>query len=295
MLAEHITPRATVWEHDRSKTVGASEIGACARMVWYRKAGVAEEGEQSWGFGERGKHVEQWVYDRLKAAKVRLRFKQKTFVDTYLSATLDGMLGKVVVDIKSFDPRKRTLVEQKHLMQVQVQIAMVGAEAGLLLYVNASDYQDIREHRVERDPSAYEKLHERARLILTSPVEPAREGRFAGGDECRLCPYQTACLGAPIEDKGKLNETDAAAVAAARLMIQQAETAKDDAEGRIAAGKETIREILRASDVRRAPGLARISRSQRTTLDQEAMERAGIDLAPFRKPGRETETVTVEP
>lgn len=294
MLAEHLTPRVTVWEHDRSKTVGASEIGACARMVWYRKNGIAEEAEASWGFGERGKHVEQWVYDRLKAAKIRLRRKQQTLISGHLSATLDGMLGKTVIDIKSFDPRKREVVEQKHLMQVQAQIGLADADAGLLLYVNASDYQDARERPVERDMTAYQTLQDRARYIMTSPVEPPREGKIAGGDECRLCPFQAACLGAPIEDKGKLNEADTAAVAAARLMIQQAETAKADADGRIAAMKEQIREILRAADVRRAPGLARISRSQRTTLDQEAMERAGIDLAPFRKSGRETETVTVE-
>lgn len=294
MLAEHLTPRVTAWEHDRSKTVGASEIGCCARMVWYRKAGVAEEGEQGWGFGERGKHVEQWVYDRLKAAKIRLRRKQQTLINDYLSATLDGMRGKTVVDIKSFDPRKREIVEPKHLMQVQAQIGLADADAGLLLYVNASDYQDAREHPVERDAAAYEALHDRARFIMTSPVEPPREGKIAGGDECRLCPFQTACLGTPIEDRGRLNEADTAAVTAARLAIQQAQDAVDHAEGRIAAQKERIREILRAADVRRAPGLARISRSQRTTLDQEAMAKDGIDLSKYRKSGQETETVTVE-
>jgi hypothetical protein len=117
---------------------------------------------------------------------------------------------------------------------------------------------------------------------------------MAGGKECRMCLFQTACLGKPIEDRGKLSETDTAAVAAARLAIQQCETAAADAEGRIRHFKEQIREILRAADVRRAPELARISRSQRTSLDQAAMERDGIDLTPYRKLGRETEQVTVE-
>ena len=64
-------------------------------------------------------------------------------------------------------------------------------------------------------------------FIMTSPIEPPREGKIAGGDECRLCPFQTACMGAPIEDRGRLNEADTAAVSAARVMIQQAEAAKD--------------------------------------------------------------------
>ena len=294
MLAEHIRPTITTWAHNRSLTVGASEIGACARQTWFRKNGVAEERELGWGFGERGKHVERWVYERLRDAGFRLRWKQKTLIDPPLSATLDGMHGKTVVDIKSFDPWKKNVVEPRHLMQVQAQIGLAKAQDGILLYVNASDFQDIREHAVARDMDAYRTLRERARYIMTTTEPPPREGHLAGGKECSHCPFQTTCLGAPIADTGALSEADTAAVAAARLAIQQAETAKADAEGRITAHKEIIREILRKADVRRAPGLARISRSQRTTLDQDAAERAGIDLAPFRKPGRETEQVTVE-
>jgi CRISPR/Cas system-associated exonuclease Cas4 (RecB family) len=294
MLAEHIRPPVKVWEHDRSKTVGASEIGACARQTWFRKAGVAEERTPNWGFAARGNHVEAWVYARLTAAKIRLKWKQKTIVDRYLSATLDGMRGDVVVDIKSFDPRKSEIVEPKHLMQVQAQIALTGATSGLLLYVNASDYQDIREVPVPRDPAAFTTLQARAEAIITGPM-PAPEGRITGGNECAQCLFQTACLGAPITDTGKqLSEADTAAVAANVATIKDLQAAGKAAEAAINAAKERIREILRAADVRRAPGLARVSRSSRTALDQEAMEKAGIDLAPFRKPGRETETVTVE-
>lgn len=294
IFSQHLHPTVTAWEHDRSQTVGASEVGACARQVWYRKAGVVEEGVQRWGFAERGKHVERWVYARLNAAGIRLRHKQRTLIDHPLSATLDGMRGKTVVDIKSFDPRKREIVEPKHLMQVQVQIGLTDARDGVLLYVNASDYQDVREHAVARDRSAYLALRDRATMILTSPTAPDREGKIAGGDECKLCPFWNACLGAPIEDRGKLSEADTAAVAALRDEIKTCEVAVRSTEKSATAAKERIREILRAADVRRAPGLARISRSQRTALDQDAMERAGIDLAPFRKPGTVTETVTVE-
>jgi hypothetical protein len=123
---------------------------------------------------------------------------------------------------------------------------------------------------------------------------PAPEGRIAGGDECQWCPFQVACLGAPIEDKGKLDEEAKAVLAKARGMVKfEEEEAK--AHTTIAnTFREQIRDILRAADVRRAPGIARISRRQNSSLDTEAMERDGIDLTPYRKPGRVSETVTVE-
>jgi CRISPR/Cas system-associated exonuclease Cas4 (RecB family) len=295
MLSEHIKPAVKTWEHDRSKTVGASEIGACARQTWFRKQGVAEEREQPWGFMERGNHVEAWVYARLTAAKIRLKWKQKTLSQGHLSATLDGMRGEVVVDIKSFDPRKSEIVEHKHLMQVQAQIALTGATSGLLLYVNASDYSDMREVPVPRDPAAFTTLQARAEAIINGPM-PAAEGRITGGNECTQCPFQTACLGAPIMDTGKqLSEADTAAVAG---LVKTARFQKNvlikAGEMELAKTKEAIRDILRAADVRRAPGLARVSRSARSTLDTEALEASGFDLSPYRKAGRETESVTIE-
>lgn len=294
IFAQHLRPRVTVFSHNRSLTVGASEIGACARQVWMRKNGVAEEGEQGWGYGERGKHVERWVYDALDRAGVPLIDRQTLFASGNLSATLDGRVGDVVVDIKSFDPYKKNVVEPKHLMQVQVQIGLTGASRGVLLYVNASNYQDTREHVVEPDPVAYAAAKARATYIMTTTEPPPREGHLTGGNECRLCPYQTACLGAPIQDKGKLGEADMAAVAAEREVVKAHEELAGAAGRVTAAAKERIREILRRADARRAPGLARISRSSRTTLDQGAMERDGIDLSKYRKPTRETEQVTVE-
>jgi CRISPR/Cas system-associated exonuclease Cas4 (RecB family) len=300
IFAQHLRPTVTVWKHDRSKTVGASEIGACARQTWMVKNGVAEEGERNWGFGERGHVIEDWAFRTWRHNGIKFRNRQYTIENGHLSATLDGVRMPRCADTKSFDPRKNEIVEPKHVWQVQVQIGLwndkfkAKLKEGVLVYINASDFQDRRELVVQPDTTAYAAAHERAKYIMTTKEPPPREGHMAGGKECRMCLFQTACLGKPIEDRGKLSETDTAAVAAARLAIQQCETAAADAEGRIRHFKEQIREILRAADVRRAPELARISRSQRTSLDQAAMERDGIDLTPYRKLGRETEQVTVE-
>ena len=302
MFAEQLRPAQRVWQHDRSLSVGASEIGACARQTWFIKRGHLPERELPWGYGERGHHVEQWVYGALRRAKIRLYRRQCTISKGLLSATLDAVCPPVVIEIKSYDPYKKNVVESKHIWQVQVQIGLWNdtyrrsrLERGVLLYVNASDFQDLREHVVEPNPEAYAAAQVRAEDILTSIEPPPREGVLAGGRECLWCPFQTACLGAPLATGlGKLSEAETAGIAEARAVVKAAEVEVARNERRIALAKEAIREILRGADARRAPGLARISRSQRTTLDQDALERSGVDLTPFRKPGRETETVTVE-
>lgn len=288
MLAELIAPTPRPLGDDRADTVGASEIGACARQVWFRKRGQASEREEGWGFAERGHVVEAWVLSRLGDAVQNV---QRRIVRGFLSCTVDLTFDNEPVDIKSFDPRKTRVPEPKHIIQSQVQSGLWGALRGHLLQVNASDYSDIRELAVPAVDIA--PLETRARAIMTGPM-PAPEGRITGGDECQYCVFQIACLGAPIEDKGHLRNEDRTAIeearARARLEAEQAATHEALANQ----ARERIRDILRAADVRRAPGLARIARSQRSTLDQEAMERAGIDLAPYRKPGRVSETVTLE-
>lgn len=93
---------------DRSQTVGASEVGQCARKVWFSKfegdtdqrgAIVArdEDHEDSWGARARGSvYEDKWWAPALKA-----RFNgtllyagddQRTLVLDYLSATPDGIL-----------------------------------------------------------------------------------------------------------------------------------------------------------------------------------------------------------
>jgi hypothetical protein len=290
MLKEHITPTHRPMG-DRSQTVGASEIGQCARSVWFRKRGQEPEREDGWGFRERGHVIEAWVMDRLAAAGVPVENVQRQLVQGHLSCTVDLVLNGEPIDLKSIDPRATKLPKPAHVLQSQVQSALWGAERGWLVYVDASDFSSIREFAIPAVDIT--PLHERATAIMTGDM-PLPEGRITGGDECQWCPFQTACLGAPIEDKGHLSDEDKQSLELAVATVKRAEDAKKEQEVVAAASRELIREILRAADVRRAPGLARIARSARTSLDTEAMERDGLDLSKYRKPGRVSETVTVE-
>lgn len=288
MLAELITPARRPLSDDRADTVGASEIGGCARQVWFRKRGQAPEREEGWGYAERGHVVEAWALSRLGDAVQNV---QRRIVRGFLSCTVDLTYKGEPVDLKSFDPRKTRIPEPKHVIQSQVQSALWGAPRGHLLHINASDYSDIREITVPAIDIT--PLEIRARAIMTGPM-PAPEGRIAGGDECQYCLFQTACLGAPIENKGHLRDEDRAAIEAARARAKAATEAAAAQEALANQAREEIRDILRKADVRRAPKLARIARVQNTRLDTEQMERDGIDLSKYKKLGRSSETVTLE-
>lgn len=304
MLKEYLTPKAQDW--DRSNTVGASEIGSCARRVWYSKHDAEPDPEWSdhWGFKVRGHIVEAWAVDTMLANGLNIiecGGDQITHTDGFLSATPDGYLPDedTTIDIKSFDPRKSRLPEEQHIQQVRLGARLRGARQGMLIYINASDFQDQREFGPWPgfDDDEFADAKARARTILAGPSVDAfmREGKF--NEECDRfdCAFKVRCLGTAITGQGQLSERDKSELERLRGLYKEADVeakaAKTD-QNRI---KESIREILRAADVKSAPGLARVSRSNgRSKLDTEAMERAGIDLAPFRSNGTPFDSVTVE-
>src|SRR4051812_7906785 len=65
LLHRYATTCQKIWAHDRSKTVGASEIGNCARQTWFSKNGVSHDPDYkvSWGALLRGIIIEEqfWV------------------------------------------------------------------------------------------------------------------------------------------------------------------------------------------------------------------------------------------
>jgi hypothetical protein len=124
------------------------------------------------------------------------------------------------------------------------------------------------------------------------PAAIPPEGRIAGGRECEHCPYQTACLGAPIGDKGHLAPEERERLEVLRSCVGIEERNIAAAEAGIARLRETAREILRSADVRRVPGVCSVRRSSRTSLDTEALARDGVDLDKYRKPGKVTETLS---
>jgi CRISPR/Cas system-associated exonuclease Cas4 (RecB family) len=163
--------------------------------VWWQKHDPLPD-TGSWGWAERGRMVESWVVERLRAAHVPIQHEQLTLIDGSLSATIDLVIRRIDVEIKSYDPRKyKNIRQHRHDMQVQAQLGLLGASEGVLVYVNCSNLQEIHEFPVLADAVTYEALQRRADRIMseTDPRELLPEGRIAGGKECERCPYQERC------------------------------------------------------------------------------------------------------
>ena len=254
MLIERIKPARKRWKHDRKLTVGASEIGDCIRKVWYSKHGYPEERAQSWGPATRGNAVEAWARSRLRAAGFKVENVQRTLISPPLSATLDMTIGGEPVDLTSFDPRLHEPVRQKHRLQLQVQMALLGAARGWLLYVNASDFSDLREVELEAQPAG--ALRARAETMLHAADPPEREGRWTG--DCTWCPFQTECMGKPITGKGVLDDAAQAELRTLRDTASVAIATIDYAREQNERLREQAHEVLRRADVTIMPGVVSV-------------------------------------
>jgi hypothetical protein len=225
-LDDFVLPR--VWSHDRTKTIGSSEIGQCSRRIKYIKSEHQHDAtyKQRWGATERGNLFENYLWEPAlrKRYGANLLFAgkdQKTFIGEYLSATPDGLLikqprdvlkhlgikdigacGCIMIECKTIDPRVN-LSEAKHvnIMQTQVQMGLMREKTkykpnfAVLSYANASFMDDITEFPVEFDAGLYERVTGRAKRILevSGAKELRPEGWIAGGKECDHCPFAKEC------------------------------------------------------------------------------------------------------
>lgn len=153
-----------VWKHDRSKSLGASEVFGCLRKAWFSKHNYAKDADAStsWGALRRGDIIEEhfaepgmrWYLEtHFSGTKTRLIYggkKQRTLIDeaNHVSATPDGIVidapddaleqygipslggtGCFMFEIKSVDPRVNLREEKSiHRGQTMVQMGLVRAK-----------------------------------------------------------------------------------------------------------------------------------------------------------------------
>jgi hypothetical protein len=292
-LNAFVIPR--IWDHDRRKTIGSSEIGQCARRIKYLKTESPHDHSHTprWGATERGNLFEKFLWEPALRKRYgnKLRFageQQKTFIDKHLSATPDGLLIEqprsvlkylgvkdigigacLMVECKTIDPRVN-LAEAKHVntMQTQVQMGLVREQTiykpkfALLSYANASFMDDITEFAIEFDQKIYDHAKVRARTILEAkaPKDLKPEGWIAGGKECDHCPFAEACgIAQHNLPSAKYNkEADPQFKAEMIDMVRAAKKVKavmDAATVEFRTHQETIRERLREKGLYKIPGV----------------------------------------
>lgn len=162
---EYIKGKQKVWKHDRSTTVGASEVFDCFRKLVFEKRGAEwgyepdDQSDVSMGAAERGNIIEDHyvvpaLSKKLPELGLELHFAgqatQETLVLGRNSSTPDGLItgvpnGPVVIktknttitlpdiqegclglEIKSIDPRANLLEERaKHRGQSQMGLALM--------------------------------------------------------------------------------------------------------------------------------------------------------------------------
>ena len=217
----------------RASTIGASEIGQCARKIFYAKNAddpiyaIRRDTDyvDGWGAQVRGATFEQSFWVPALRAKYgdRLKFagdEQRSFESGFLSATPDALLTEAPADIlaelgvpdiesdcvlleaKTVDPRvKLDRPKPEHRYQVIVQLGLArettqfAPEYAVISYADASFWSEITEFAVKFDPDVYETAKRRTAKVMTAHQvsELPPEGWIAGGHECRYCPFAKTC------------------------------------------------------------------------------------------------------
>jgi hypothetical protein len=350
MISEALRAYAPTLERvfaDRQNTVGASEIGQCARKTYWLKMegdavyGVARNPEfvESWGARLRGSVFESAIWVEALRARFGANLlytgeEQRSLYYELLSATPDGLLvnqprnvlehlgvadigasGELVVEAKTIDPRARLdTAKAEHAYQIQIQLGIFHAvtshrpEYALISYTDASFWDETTEFVIARDPGIFAHAQMRAAQIMFAKIggDLKPEGWIAGGNECRYCPFTTACgherTAVPDTDVGTTDPQFLAEMTDLARTAKQYEVEADAAYAKTRETRHSIRERLRAKQLRRiATDDMRITWSPvrgRPAFDTEALRaaatEAGLDISQFEAVGAATDRLSIQ-
>ena len=179
---------------DRNAVLTASENLRCLRELKFAKA-ESRQGDK-WGMAQRGHAVEAWVVEQITASlglgeKVLLEGEnQRSFLcdEAGLSGTPDGVFFKdgiyTLLEFKSADPRTNleamTAPKPQHLAQVQQNMWLLNlhgldVDQAVVLYVDASDFQRMRQFDVVYDGGATARRSEIRAGLLFDAENPDRK------------------------------------------------------------------------------------------------------------------------
>lgn len=311
-LAEYARSNQTKFSHDRSRTVGASEVGQCIRKTAYAKRHLAhgQRGrDDNWGAAQRGKVIEDhfWYPALKKKYGKRLLFAgpkgQRTLIREPLSATPDGLLvdmsrdclahlgvpdigpsRSISVECKSIDPRVNLReAKQENVFQVHVGLGLLREtteyrpDYSLISYTDASFFDEVTEFVVKFDPDVFRAAEQRAQAVFRDkPRDHRPEGYVSGGSECDYCPFVGPCgvarRSVPVLDTEADPQFVAEITDMVRELIQVKDRKKAD-ETTIKLIEDDIKNRLREKGVRRIPDLITWSSVKgRSSFDNKAIK-----------------------
>jgi len=312
---------------ERRKFLNASEAMTCIRKQWYAKHLPEAGEEQDWGYARRGTGIERYMVECLRAANVDIRYAGDDQMGLYseehrVSATPDGVLVTedylIGVEFKSIDPRvnRANLPRDGNVTQLKIGMNLFDrAKAdldlpdlpfshGIVVYTDASNWNDIIQFDVPYDPDILESMKRRAKAALDTRnvARLPREGKMGGGKECNTqCEFKAKCMG----DEATLEGTSASGRGnrGTRLdtCVQDywaAKIAEASAKGNKDVAAERIKQELRKRDVATLDVGGRhvelVTVKGRLSLDKKAVAKADIDLSPFETRGASSERLTIK-
>ena len=227
----YVATNEKVWQHDRRKSVGASETFGCIRKAFFSKKEYPKDSDHAhtWGATHRGDIIENYHV----APALRMFFgeniiwcgeDQITLVSGTTSATPDGLAinqksdalsrygikdiksNCFVIEIKSMDPRTSLNNGPKdvHFGQVQMQMGLIRETTdykpnfAVIIYTNAATLDDKEIFVVEFDKDIYEEGKRRNQQVFDTedPKYLTAEGNIDGS--CRYCPWTQECAKANV-------------------------------------------------------------------------------------------------
>lgn len=228
--------------------------------------------------------------------------------------TAEGEVGCFNFEIKSIDPRVN-LKEEKgiHRGQTQVQMGTIRETTdyrpnyAVIVYIDASFFDDIEVFVIPFDQRTYDVAKERARSVYTikdvGQVYP--EGKVDGG--CTYCKFTQACAKASRLSTPTTGEANATNMALPIMKEfeeilreeRAASAARKASEAAFKSASERLKAWFRDVGVRRAevPGVAKVSLSWmkgRKTYDVEAMRAAGLPVEDFTKTSEGHDRLTIK-
>ena len=307
------------FKYDRKAYLNASEAMTCIRKQWYSKHTPELQEPQQWGYARRGIHGEKYLVESLLASNVPLIHaypEQWSMQDEKrkISCTPDGfimyddeMLG---IEFKTIDPRTNlsNLPKPAHVAQLQICMEMIDQnvdhsmpfEKGLLVYMDASNFDKIIQFTIDRDYGILDRMKKRSNKVLNSddPSSLEREGKAAGGKECKtMCGFADVC-GVKVTGRGKPKANRGSNVDGDAKRYVEIKDEIDVLRGEQDNLKEDIKVELQSRDTLSVMvgdiQVELFTVKGRASLDKKAVKAAGIDLSPFEKVGASSERLTVK-
>lgn len=310
---------------ERAKWLNASEAGTCIRKQWYAAHQPETADRDERGYARRGHAGEVYMVNALRAANVPLLFAGEDQVNlqdpsSRSSGTPDGVLdwdkAWEPLDLKTKDPRfnMSNLPKTHHVVQMKINMELirkhllpdgVALKGGWLIYMDASNFDDITQFWIEAEPGfleAYAEKRARKKLRTKNVDRLDREGKTAGGKECRNeCDFRIVCGVTEVEASPRRRGNRGSKFEGIVMDYADADTKEKAGKDRKTELKEMILAELKrkkTDEIVVGDFTVSVTRRASSSFDKKgafaAAEKKGLDLSAFNKPGAGSVSLSVK-